>query len=137
MKIIGICGENCEYCPRYIATQKGTLTDLEKVKELWGRIGLRDIDFPAEKMVCYGCGPENKCAFPELRDCVTKKHIETCGSCDEYPCNIINKVFGKSEKLKIHASKVCTEKEMKMLNKALFSKKMNIDSANRICKNSK
>ena len=135
--MIGICGENCEYCPRYIATKKGTLYELEKVKELWVRIGLRDIGFPAEKMVCYGCRPENDCAFPELRDCVKNKHIENCGLCDEYPCKIINKVFDESAKLKIHANKVCTKKEMKMLTEVIFSKRIKIDRFNKMYRNNK
>ena len=42
MNMIGICGDNCAYCPRYTATLKGRTIELERVKELWVRhIGTR------------------------------------------------------------------------------------------------
>jgi hypothetical protein len=127
MNMIGICGDNCEYCPRYRATQKGGMIELEKVKDLWVRLGLRDNRFPAEEMACNGCQPENKCAYPELCACVAGKAVENCGLCEEYPCNVIERVFDKSEKLKSRAVKVCTWEEMDMLQKAFFSKKEYFD----------
>lgn len=127
MNMIGICGDNCACCPRYIATQNGKKTELEKVKELWVRLGLRDHDFPVKDMTCHGCLPENKCAYAELRTCVSVKALKNCGSCDEYPCKLINSAFDKSEKLKSHAKKVCTQEEMDMLHKAFFSKKQYFD----------
>lgn len=123
MNMIGICGDNCGYCPRYRATQNGSKVELEKARELWERLGLRDHDFPVEDMACRGCFPENKCAYAELRACVNAKGHENCGLCDEYPCKRIISVFKKSEKLKSHAAKVCTQEEMDILNKAFFSKK--------------
>lgn len=47
MSLIGVCGDNCSYCPRYIATRSGKADELEEVKELWARLGLRDPAFPA------------------------------------------------------------------------------------------
>lgn len=85
MKMIGICGDNCAYCPRYIATQNGGKIELEKVKELWVRLELRDLDFPVQEMACHGCKPENKCAYVELCTCVITKGLENCGLCNEYP----------------------------------------------------
>lgn len=126
--MIGICGDNCAYCPRYIATQNGRKIELEKVKELWVRLGLRDHDFPVKDMVCHGCTPENKCAYLELCSCVSAQAQENCGSCDEYPCKLIKNAFDKSEKLKSHAAKVCTQEEMDMLHKAFFSKKKYFDN---------
>jgi len=123
MKLIGICGDNCFYCPRYKATKSGSVEELEKVKELWVRLGLRKPDFPVQNMVCYGCKPENKCAYVELCACVREKGVENCGLCDEYPCELINTAFDQSEKLRSHASRVCTEGEMEILDKAFFSKK--------------
>lgn len=127
MSMIAICGDNCAYCPRYRATQNGGKMELEKVKELWVRLGLRDHDFPAEQMVCKGCLPENTCAYSELRACVGAKSHENCGLCDEYPCKLINSMFEKTEKLKSLAAKVCTREEMNMLNKAYFYKKEYFD----------
>jgi len=123
MNMIGMCGDNCTYCPRYIATQNRSAQELEKVKELWIRLGLRDDDFPVEDMVCHGFTPENKCAYAELFTRVSSKAHDNCGLCDDYPCQIITNAFDKSEKLKSHAIKVCTQEEMEMLNKAFFSKR--------------
>lgn len=131
MEMIGICGDNCAYCPRYIATQNGSAIELEKVKELWVRLGFIDPAVPVNDMACSGCRPENKCAYKELRTCVYKKGIENCGSCHNYPCELINAAFDKSDKLRSHAIRVCTQEEMDMLNKAFFSKKQYFDTIHR------
>ena len=128
MEIIGICGDNCAYCPRYIATQNGSTQELEKVKELWVRLGLRDPAFPVKDMVCKGCVPENSCAYPEIRSCVSARAIENCGLCDEYPCELLKDACDRSDKLKSRAAKVCTQEEMDMLKKAFFSKREYFDS---------
>ena len=83
---MAICGDNCDSCPRYIATESGESIELEKVKALWVRLGLRGDEFPVEKMVCHGCKPNNACAYAELRSCVQKKSVDNCGCCDDYPC---------------------------------------------------
>jgi hypothetical protein len=127
MDKIGICGDNCNYCARYIATQKGGIQELEKVKELWVRLGLRAPDFPVQDLACYGCRPENKCAYPELCSCVKAKGIENCGMCSEYPCKIINSMFDRSDTFKSHADKVCSPVELDMLQKAFFAKKVYFD----------
>ena len=127
MKKIGICGDNCAYCPRYIATQTGGKIELEKVKELWVRLELRDLDFPVQDMACHRCKPENKCAYVELCTCVITKGLDNCGLCNGYPCKLINSAFDKSNKLKFQASKDCTHKEMDVLHKAFFSKKEYFD----------
>ena len=94
--MIGICGDNCSFCPRYVATQKGSMEELEKVKDLWVRLKLRNPDFPAEGMICNGCSPENNCAYKELRTCVSIRKVKNCGFCDEYPCKLIKEVFDKT-----------------------------------------
>lgn len=123
MDIMGICGDDCSHCPRYLATQKGGKEDLEKVRELWVRLELREPGFPAEEMACHGCMPENNCAYSGLRQCVRKRKIENCGFCAEYPCDLINTAFEKSENLKSRAGTVCTDEEMALLEKSFFSKK--------------
>jgi hypothetical protein len=124
---VAVCGDDCYYCPRYIATQNRSAKELEKVKELWVRLGLRDSAFPAQDLACLGCKPENKCAYSELRTCVSEKRIGNCGLCDRYPCNLINDAFEKSEKLRSHAARVCKSEEMEVLDKAFFSKKRNLN----------
>lgn len=127
MNMIGLCGDNCEYCPRYLATKNGNIEDLEKVKELWVRLKLRASDFPVRDMACHGCKPENKCAYTELHACVSTKMVDNCGMCNEYPCKLINSVFDRSEKLKDLAKKICTQGEKDNFQKAFFSKKEYFD----------
>ena len=127
MTTIGICGDDCLYCPRYLATQRGKVEELEKVKDLWIRLGLRDPDFSARNLACYGCTPENNCAYPELRACVYERCIESCGLCEVYPCQFVRAVFEKSEKLCSQALKVCTAEELELLQKAFFSKRENLE----------
>jgi hypothetical protein len=127
MNIIGICGDNCSFCRRYLATQDGNTKELEKVKDLWVRLGLRDPAFPAQGMACFGCRPENDCAYPEVRACAHGKGIESCGLCREYPCELLQAVFKKTEKLHSHAVSVCTPGEMAALHKAFLCKRQNLD----------
>jgi hypothetical protein len=127
MSLIGMCGDNCFFCPRYTATKIGSVEELEKVKELWVRLGLRDPDFPVQEMACYGCTPENKCAYVELCACVSEKGVANCGLCDEYPCKLITKAFDQSERIRSKAGEVCTQEEMDTLHKAFFSKKEYFD----------
>ena len=127
MFLIGVCGDHCSYCPRYIATENNNATDLEKVKELWVRLGLRDPAFHARDLACSGCKSNSKCAYPELRACAHEKGMDNCGLCDAYPCKLINTAFEKTEKLRSHAAHVCKLEEMDTLQKAFFSKKQNLD----------
>ncbi len=126
MSTMGICGDNCLYCPRYVATRSGTAEDLEKVNELWARLGLREPGLPAQNLACPGCTPENDCAYPELRSCVYAKGIESCGLCEAYPCELVDAAFEKSGKLCSRAALVCTPEEMEVLRKAFFSKQENL-----------
>jgi hypothetical protein len=125
--MIGICGDNCQFCPRYVATNGGRPEELENVKELWVRLGLRDPDFPAQDLACDGCKRENRCAYSELRACANERAIDNCGLCHDYPCGLIQAAFEKSENLRDHAAIVCRPKEMDTLHKAFFSKKQNLD----------
>ena len=131
MDKIGVCGDNCSYCPRYIATLSDNLEELERVKELWVRLGWREKSFSAEKLVCQGCTPEVKCAYPELRNCAYEKKIHTCGLCDEYPCGLVNAAFERTKILTSDAVRVCTPEEMDILNKAFLHKKQTLDEINK------
>lgn len=123
----GTCGDDCTSCPRYIATQRQDPQELEKVRELWVRLGLRDPAFPVEEMACRGCFPGRTCAYGDLRSCVRAREIENCGWCDDYPCQRILDVFEKSDELRSRASRVCASPEMDMLTRAFFLKKDYLD----------
>jgi len=124
---IGVCGDNCSYCPRYIATQDGGGNELERVKELYVRLGLGDPNFPAQDLACHGCKPDSKCTYSELRACAGEKGIDNCGFCVGYPCKLVNAAFEKTERLRSHAASICTSEEMDVLDKAFFSKRKNLE----------
>jgi hypothetical protein len=127
MDKIGVCGDNCSCCPRYIATLSGDVKELKKVKELWIRMGWRDESFPAENLVCHGCTAEVKCAYPELRDCAYGKKISNCGLCVNYPCELVKAAFKRTSNLEFVAGSVCSKEEMDILNKAFLHKKRTLD----------
>jgi hypothetical protein len=127
MAVIGICGDNCAYCPRYLATLSGKTEELEKVKELWVRLGLRDPSLPAWGLVCHGCAPANNCAYSELRACVYGKGVESCGLCETYPCALVDAAFQRSDELFSQTMLVCTPEEVELFRKAFFSKRQNLE----------
>lgn len=127
MDTIGVCGDNCSCCPRHIATLSGNLEELEKVKELWVRLGWRKESFSAEKLVCYGCSPDVECAYPQLHNCAEGKKISNCGLCNNYPCKLVNTAFERTNRSESVARGVCNVVEMNILNKAFFHKKRTLD----------
>ena len=54
-KKITLCGDNCTFCPRYNAK---TEADLQKVAELWHRVGWRDRIVSTEEIKCTGSHSE-------------------------------------------------------------------------------
>ena len=97
MEKITLCGDNCCKCPRYLAKTNG---DLEKVAELWFRIGWRDRIVPIEEIRCTGCTSHKQCTYC-LVDCVKENHVEKCKA-------------------------VCTDEEYRMLKSAFFHKEENL-----------
>jgi hypothetical protein len=126
MAKIGACGDHCDFCPRYHATQSNNQIALEKVKELWVRLGLRAPFFPAGELVCFGCKPDNVCAYSALRDCVMDRNIENCGFCSAYPCKIVVDVFGKTEQWALNHMQKCTKEEYEVLHKAFCQKQIHL-----------
>jgi hypothetical protein len=127
MNLIGVCGDNCSFCPRYLASQSGDAEELENVKELWVRLGLRDPAVPVQDMACSGCRPENNCAYPEVRSCAYSKGIDNCGLCQMYPCKLLEAAFEKAAKLRSDAASLCSPKEMEALHEAFCCKRQNLD----------
>jgi hypothetical protein len=128
MDLIGVCGDNCTYCPRFIENNKGSTQRLETVKELWVRIGLRDDPVAIGAMLCNGCKPENNCAYAALRDCAAQRKLQNCGLCGAYPCKLVEDCFAGSAELYPRIRSSCTEDELRILEKAFFCKKANLDS---------
>ncbi len=82
------CGNDCNVCPRYIATRAGNAERLREVAELWFRLGLRDTLPSADEMACYGCSSMPWCRHG-IRECAQEKGVDNCGQCQEYPCQTV------------------------------------------------
>ncbi|HUI92080.1 MAG TPA: DUF3795 domain-containing protein [Chitinivibrionales bacterium] len=127
MATIGVCGDNCDVCPRYHATKSGKIEDLEKIKSLYVRLGMRKESSLAAELACNSCSPEKPCAYPDLLQCANSKRMKNCGFCCEYPCGKINAVFAKTDSWLDAIQGSCTEEEFQMLAKAFGKKKCYLD----------
>ena len=127
MQHLGICGDNCGVCPRFIATQSGNAEHLKKVAVLWHQIGLRNSVVSAEEIACHGCRSLKKCAFEDLKKCAESRKIRNCGECRDYPCDKIVKVFQQMGTFAARCRTRCSDEEYQQFQKAFFSKKENLD----------
>lgn len=124
---IGVCGDNCDACPRFHATEDGSEEYLSEIAQLWLSLGVRDRLVSNDEIRCYGCRPENNCAYQEQRDCAFKKGLTNCGMCESYPCELTEYTFQKTDDLK-RMIEGCPD--FTRVEEAFFRKKENLD---RIC----
>jgi hypothetical protein len=127
MQNLGVCGDDCSLCPRFIATQSGNIEELKKVAILWHRIGLRNKVVSAEEIACHGCPSSIKCAFEDVKKCAEQGKVRNCGECVDYPCGKIENIFGQTEPLAKKFKANCSEIEYQQFQNAFFSKKENLD----------
>lgn len=127
MARIGICGLDCSACYRYQATQSGDAEELERVKRFYVRIGLLQEAFPAANLACSGCGPANRCAYPDVRSCAISRAVSNCGCCSDYPCDKIKVVFTQKATWIDDIRSKCTDEEYATLKKAFYSRQSNLD----------
>ncbi len=125
---MGYCGDVCNYCPRYIATQSGERDKLNKVAILWHKGGARDKVLTSEEIKCHGCAPDKACPFG-VAECASEKKLNHCGECSTYPCPILKARFDLIPELSQKWKKVCTEEEYNLVYKAFLEKKENLDKA--------
>ena len=119
---ITLCGDNCNFCPRYNAK---TEADLQKVAELWYRVGWRDCVVSNEEIKCTGCLSHKKCTY-ELVECTKNHNVEKCNQCDSFPCDKINVMLSRSKEYKNICKEICSSEEYKTLEKAFFEKEENL-----------
>ena len=127
MQNLGVCGDDCNFCPRFIATQGGSIEELKKVAVLWHRTGLRDKVISAEEIACHGCPSSKRCAFEDLKKCAEREKVRNCGECEDYPCDKLNSIFGQMETFSRRCRAICSDAEYQQFQKAFFSKKENLD----------
>ena len=123
--VIGACGDNCNECPRFRATEDGSEESLSEVAHLWLRLGFRDRLVSNDEIRCYGCRPENNCAYRELRDCAFQRRLTNCGMCHGYPCELTELAFRKSAELR---KRIERSPEFIRGYAAFFRKKENLEN---------
>ena len=127
---IGICGDHCNCCPRFIATINSEPSELKKVTELWTQVGWREVGTPIEELMCYGCSSVKWCRYDTIRSCAQARGISNCGECDDYPCPEILDVLKRTEVFAEQCKKICSETDYRNLEKAFFLKRKKLDEIN-------
>ena len=122
MEKITLCGDNCLECPRYLAK---TNRELEKVAELWFRIGWREKIVSIDEIKCSGCSSHKQCTY-HLVECTKKNNVEKCNQCSQFPCNKIDDMLRRSNEYERKCREVCTAEEYQMLKSSIFNKKQNL-----------
>jgi hypothetical protein len=133
MAYIGYCGDNCELCPRYIATKSKDVEQLKEAAILWAKVGLHDGVFHPKKMVCNGCASFEHCVSNNIRECARDKGISSCGKCTEYPCDQINAIFDKTDFFAKQCKEKCDPIDYQWLHSVFFSKKERLDAIHQEC----
>ena len=127
---ISICGDVCSDCPRYIATGKNDIAELEKIAELWYRLGFRDKILRPEDLKCTGCHKDKFCNH-NLNQCEHLGHKNNCGECDCFPCDKINSVFKKTDNTSMECKNKCSNSEYHTLYNAFFVKREMLTEINK------
>ncbi|HKM03991.1 MAG TPA: DUF3795 domain-containing protein [Lachnospiraceae bacterium] len=91
-ELITLCGDNCIECPRYNA--RGP-EELQRVAELWYRVGWRETVVSNEEIQCMGCSTHKQCTY-KLVECIKKHNVQKCNQCNLFPCNKISDMLEKS-----------------------------------------
>jgi len=96
---LAYCGLVCEKCPIYLATReqdkdkqyKMRADIAQEIKRHYGRESR-----PEDIGDCDGCKAETGRLFStscDIRNCAVQKGIENCAYCDNYPCELLEKLF--------------------------------------------
>ena len=126
MNKIAYCGDNCVYCPKFIATLSGSKEKLHQAAVLMSKVGWRyNLEDP-EKNKCNGCQDVEECEY-DVKKCCIERKIENCGKCSNYPCPKIEKAFEITEKNTEKFKNILSKEEYDLFRKAFFLKKENLE----------
>ena len=118
---IGCCGDVCDICPRYIASQSDDEKCLRDVALLWQMVGWwKDKESPQE-LTCHGCASVSHCDLG-VRECALEKNIKNCGKCTKYPCIKLIDIFKQNEKEAAICKELFSAKDYKVFQEVFFSK---------------
>ena len=123
---IAYCGDNCAYCPKYIATISGSIEKLNQAALIMEKVGWRYNLDDSEKNKCEGCQDVEECEYG-VKECCIERNIENCGKCIDYPCSKIEKAFEITEINVEKFKKILSEEEYDLFRKAFFLKKENLE----------
>jgi hypothetical protein len=124
---LGVCGDRCDLCPRYIATKNQNVALFHKIKNIYAKVGIREGNIPIHSLMCFGCSPRNRCSYSSLMSCANEKKINNCGECSGYPCEKMNKVFKETETLRNKFINCCSKEDFAIFDQAFFRKKEYLD----------
>lgn len=123
---LAYCGNCCDLCPRYKATESGNIEDLKKVAILMKKVGwFFNLNNP-EKMKCTGCQDINPCEY-SIKECCIDRGIKNCSECNNYPCEKIRIAFKKTKKNAQKFKTLLSKEKYEIFNKAFFMKKENLE----------
>ena len=94
--MIAFCGTDCAKCEGYLATRADDDGKRAEVAAQWS--ARYNAQIAPEQINCDGCRAEGRkffyCAdMCELRKCGLAKGVDTCATCDEYPCEKLEAFF--------------------------------------------
>jgi len=121
-ELITLCGDDCVHCPRFNAAAED---ELQRVAELWYRVGWRERVVSAEEMECTGCSSHKQCTYG-LVECTKAHGVDRCGKCEQFPCERIAAMLARSEEYRRRCAQVCSSGEYAALEKAFFNKEANL-----------
>ena len=118
---LACCGDDCNYCPRYIGTMNNDVDALKKAAEIWYKIGLRNKILSPDEMKCYGCLSVKNCAYG-IKECCKKKEISNCGYCAAMPCEKLKGAIKRVKRFEKISKNLLSEEEYKIFKMAFWMK---------------
>ena len=85
---LSVCGYDCSKCPIYLATISNDLTKLKQILKKDSN------ELTIENSGCLGCFSEkvnHMCDTCFMKNCTKKRGIDSCGKCNNYPCDYTKK----------------------------------------------
>jgi len=91
-KMISVCGLDCSVCPAHIAYLTDDQALREKTAAEWSKA--YQAELTAAMINCVGCmavegAHIGHCYECTMRKCGLNRHVENCGVCADYGCDII------------------------------------------------
>jgi hypothetical protein len=99
--MIAYCGLDCGSCPIHVATYETDALKKKQMRDTIARICNEryGMSLKSEGVGdCDGCRSTSgklfsACQTCEIRQCARKKNFETCASCVDYGCGLLQKLF--------------------------------------------